>query len=361
MINKNIFFEVFTWILLLYSIFITGLFATEKKDLNDNINKLNDNLLVNQKINNSLNEQIKIIEEIKNKEFIDKNYFIDNLKLKDYSGTKFKITDEWKKIINNIRSLHKSSSLIWKENAWREVCAWYIWTLSEKIWWKETPYHLWMINTQTRYPAKAWELPSFYAGIWWDIIIDLWDKFSVYKKDYWEKIKINDLKEFFKSAFLEEALFWDIWFLYSETKYSSFLNGWSSNSHIWKNMWYSWFEVVVWEDYENYTGLEIFSKTLKCEDNINKELFNVLENYKLSLNWSRIIFKDREFYFLNSDNSIWDMVKLKYLDKIIYDDITISHYFDARSNVNWLFDMVCSWKFLPINVISINKRLIEKM
>jgi hypothetical protein len=299
--------------------------------------------------------------ETKVENIIENNFFIDNFWLKDYSWTKFKITDEWKKIINNIKSLHKSESLIGIDNANKEVCAWYIWVLSEKIWWDEVPYHIWMLNFNTKTPAKAWELPTFYSWLWWDILIDLWDKFSVNKKDFWDKITNDDIKMFFKTAFLEESLLWDIWFLYKDTKYTSFLNNWSANSHITKNIWISNFQFIVWKLYENQNTLSIISDTIWCSNDINIDLFSVFENYKISVNWKRAYFDNNELYYLNNNNSIWSKISLKYLDKISYDDITLTHYFNWRSNVNWLFDMICAWNFFPINIISINSRLIEKM
>lgn len=292
---------------------------------------------------------------------ISKNYFTDSFSLKDYSSTKFKLTPEAKTIVSNIRQLHKSASLIWEESADKEVCAGYIWTLSEELWWKTVPYHIGMLNANTKYPAKAWELPAFYKGMWWEILIDLWDKFSISEKDFWEKVGMDDLRLFFKTAFLEDALFGDIGFLYRDTRYASFLNGWSSNSHIVKNMWISNFEFIVWEDNPEKTELDIISDTLNCSSDINKGLFSLLEHYKIYLNWKRVAFSDDKFYYLSEDNILWDEVKLKYLDKISYEDITLTHYIDSRSQVNGLFDMVCSGKYFPINVISINKRLIEKM
>ena len=342
--KEKIFYVLIFIVLLLYSILITWKHFADKKYKSKDIVFDGNN-----------------IPNIQNKIFIKENYFTDNLKLKDYSWTKFKITEEWKKLINNMRNLHKSASLIWRENAHKEVCAWYIWILSEKIWWEWAPYHLWMINTTSRWPAAAWELPIFYKWLWWDILIDLSNKFEASKKDYWGKINEDDLQIFFKTAFLEEALFWDIWFLYRDTKYTWFLKWWSSNSHITKNVWISEFEFIVWKDYKNKKTIDIISDTLNCWDNINKKLFSVLKNYKLFLNWERVVLKDKKLFYLYTDNSLWKEVKLKYLDKISYTDIALSHYFWARSNLDWLFDMTCSWTFFPINIISINKRLIEKM
>jgi len=300
-------------------------------------------------------------EKIDNKPKKEINYFINNFNLKDYTWTKFKITNEWKKIIKNIRALHKSSSLIWKENADREVCAWYIWTLTEKIWWKQIPYHIWMMNTKTRKPAKAWELASFYKWLGWDVLIDLWNKFSVNKKDFWEKISKNQLKMFFKTAFLEEALLWDIWFLYKDTKYTSFLNNWSANSHITKNMWISNFEYIIWKDYDGKSDLSIIADSIWCSNDIKKDLFSILSNYNLKINWKKVFLDKTKLYYLNEDNTLWNKITLKYLDKLSYSDISLSHYYNSRSNVNWLFEMTCSGKFFPINIISINSRLIEKM
>ncbi len=71
--------------------------------------------------------------------------------------------------------------------------------------------------------------------------------------------------------------------------------------------------------------------------------------------------RDKEFSYLSWDNIIWNKVKFKFWDKILYKDIVILHFYDKKARVDSLFQFICSWKFLPINVISINSRFIEKI
>jgi len=365
--NKKHHWIIFFWLFFItfLSIFILirqkNILVLENQNLLEVVNSFE------KEINNyedeviSLEKEISNYEEEKAKIYFKDNFFIDNFKLKDYSGTKFKLTEQWKDIVTNIRKIHKSASLISGENRDKAVCAWYIWTLSEKLWWDYVPYHLWMLNADTWYPAKAWELASFYSWFWWEILIDFSNRFDLKEKNYYENIKKEDLQSFFEKSFKEEALFWDIWFLYKDTNYSSFLNKRSYNSHITKNMWLSEFEYIVEKDYELETNLEILKKTLACNIDLQNDLYSLLKNYKLYLNWEKIVFYDYDFYFLQEDNSIWEKVKFKYLDKISYEDITLSHYFEWSSKVNSLFEITCSAEFYPINVMTINSRLIEKM
>ena len=311
-------------------------------------------------INYSLNQTIERYEYKSNKIIIDRNYFNENIILKDYSDSRYKIKQEWKAIINNIRNLHKSPVLISHEFQDKELCAGFIWELSQKIWWKKSIYNIWMQNLKKRKLAQAWELPYFYEAFGWKVLSDLWEKFSLEEENYVEKITISDLKEFFAKAFSEEALFWDIWFLYSKTKYTDFLKKWSSNSHITKNMWVSEFEITLSNIDENKTDLENIMNNLGCSNNFIKYI-DILENYKISLNNKNILFYNKKFYYLNSDNSLWGKVIFKYLDKITYKDITIVHFFEWKSHVDSLLQYSCDLEFYPINVMSINGRMIEKM
>ena len=227
-----------------------------------NIYNISENYFLKQKIYKYEIEEKKIK--------IDKIYFNDNFKLKNYINTKYKIEESWKNIIKNIRSLHKSPVLIAREYQNKELCAWYIWNLSEKIWWKKANFSIWMYNTKKNKVAQAWELPYYYEAFWWKILLDLSEKFSLDNKDYVEKISTSNIKEFFAKTFSEEALFWDIWFLYSKTKYTNFLKNWSSNSHITKNMWASNFELVISKYNKNISNLENFMINLWCDSKFNK-------------------------------------------------------------------------------------------
>jgi hypothetical protein len=309
--------------------------------------------------NYSLKQENYNFKKQTSKIFVNTIFFNKNIELKNYSNVRYKITSDWEKIIWNIKNLHKSPVIISKEFQNKELCAWYIAELSKKIWGQKVIYSIWMQNTKKQKLAQAWELPYFYEAFWWEVLIDLGDKISIKNKDYLNKISTLDLKEFFAKAFSEKALFWDIWFLYSKTKYSNFLKNWSKNSHITKNMWVSDFEVVFSRIFEDKTNLENLFLNLWCNKNFLKYK-EILENYEMFLNGKKILFYKNEFYYLNSDNSLWQKVKFKYLDKLVYKDITLAHFFEGKSHVDSLLQFVCKQVFYPINVMSINSRMIEK-
>lgn len=313
-------------------------------------------LVQNSKLNNKLESYFYEKEKIK----IDRTYFNSNIELKKYDKTRYQITNEWKTIIENIRNVHKSPVLISEEYQNKELCAWYIWNLSEKIWWKRANYSIWMQNQKKWKPAQAWELPYFYDAFGWEVLIDLWNKFTLKDKNFVEKVNIEDIKDFFAKAFSEKSLFWDIWFLYSKTKYTDFLKSWSRNSHITKNMWISDFEIIFSKIDESKSTVQNIINNFSCSSNFEKYI-DILENYEFYLNGKKIIFYKKDFYYLNNDNSIWEKIKLKYLDKITYKDITLAHFFESKSRVDSLLLFSCSLKFYPINIISINSRMIEKM
>ncbi len=311
--------------------------------------------------------KIVISDEATNKFFeqqivkISRNYLNDDIKLKTYSWAKFSISEEWKDIINNVRNLHKISNLIDSSLLDNNLCAGYIWILSEKLWWNISPYHIWMMNLKTRKPSKAWELPNYYVAYGWEESIYLWDKFSLENLDYWDNIKYEDLKNFFSLAFSEEALLWDIWLLFKDTKYTDFLKNWSYNSHIAKNMWLSQFKIKLKSEYIEQNHKKIVSDAFECSDGFINDYLDILEYYSLYLNWEKIVLYEWDFYFIKSNNVLKEKVVFKYLDEITYKDITLTHFFDKSSRVDSLFNLVCKQEFYPINVININPKLIEKM
>ncbi len=299
-------------------------------------------------------------EKIENQKVkINNNYFIENISKKDYSKVKYKLKEEWKTIIKNIRNLHSSPVLIAPKFQDKELCAGYIWNLNEKLWWKESNYSIGTMNLKTKKPAKAWELPYFYEAFWWKVLINFTKKFSLKDKNYIEKISVEDMKKFFSKAFSEASLFWDIWFLYKNTHYAHKISSWNYNSHITKNMWISDFEFTFNKFDETKSDTDNFLENLSYNSDFKKYI-NLLENYKFYLNNKEIIFYNWDFYFLDKWN-LWKKVKFKYLDKITYKDITLAHFFDGKSRISSLLQMAFNWEFFPINIIQINSRMIEKM
>ncbi|MDD3646298.1 MAG: hypothetical protein PHH06_02720 [Candidatus Gracilibacteria bacterium] len=300
------------------------------------------------------------IKEIKNIEIIDRNYFSDNIILNDYSSAKFKLKEEGINIIKSIRNLHNIKNLIGSESKGKEVCAGYIWELSKILWGDESPYHIGMMNQETKVPAKAWELPYYYEFFGGKIMIDFSNDFSLKEKNYREKIDIDKLKIFFGNAFTEKSLLGDIGFLYKDTQYANFLDGRSSNSHITKNMGISKFEIILKSEQDLGNHLGLIGDNLGCDKEVFSKINNLLSYYKIYLNGKQIILKDNYFYYLENGNQLGDKVQFKYLDKIIYEDIIVTHFFESISRVDSLFQMTCKGDFLPINIISINSRFIEK-
>jgi len=287
-------------------------------------------------------------------------FFEDTFQLWNYSQVEYTLEESAHKIIDGIRNVHQSPTLITWTARDLELCAGFIWLLSEELWWKNLPYYIGMLDQTSRSPATAWELPTAYKYFWWKILADFSGKFDPYKKDLWEKISSAELKSFFVQAFSEPALFWDIWFLYNSTKYvQDIIKTWNYNSHITKNMWISQFTKII-ETVDNLSHKEIIQQNFSCKDNTINSIFPILENYKFTLNNKNIILDWEDFYYINSDQIKLNKVEFKYLDSLKYNDITLAHYFQSSAHVDSLFEMSCKWEFLPINIIGINQRLIEK-
>ncbi len=286
---------------------------------------------------------------------IDRNYFSSGWSLPDYSWVNFKLEPAARDIISNIRNLHKAKTLISPDNRDKELCAWYVWELSKKLWWDVSPYYIGMQNKKTQTPAKAWELPNYYEYMGGEVLIDFTGSFDLKTKNLYEVQDINSLKKFFLYAFSHEALFGDIWFLYTDTNYIDILRPWNHNSHIWKNMWVSNFELSVSQDNQKLEDI------LSCDEDTFSSISQVLENYKISVNQQAAVFYDQQLYYLRDENILWEKIELKFGDVISYDDVTFAHFFDWITRVDSLFQLTCSWDFLPINIMQINPKLIEKI
>lgn len=347
---------VFTFISLVINFHLLSIFINNKDFLNSDI-PFND-----KKVHNK--EQILTDKVDLQKKKINRNFFPQEIQLKDYSTVKYTLENDWKNLIKTIREHHTTPSLIDKAYKDKEVCSGFIWSLSEKIWWEYIPYYIWMMNPQTKTPAKAWELLNSYSSFWWKVLIDFSSKIEIlnFKDTYWWSISKNELLNFFNYSFSEKALLWDIWFLYKNTKYINFLvDEWVFNSHIVKNMGLSEFtkQINFWWNFDNHELVlkKIFN--IKIEDlNVFE---SVLSSYMFYLNWKEIIYKDWEFYYLYESKYVWDRVDFKVLDSLSYKDVTIAHYYDWKWRVDSLLNFVFWWDFLPINVMTINSRFVEKM
>lgn len=298
------------------------------------------------------------------KKEMNKNFFPDFIELKDYSTVKYTLENEWKELIKTIRELHKTPSLIDIAYRDKDLCAGFLWSLSEEIWWEYIPYYIWMMTVDTKVPANSWELPSSYSSFWGEVLIDFSEKINLetFKEDYRKSLTKNDLLKFFSLTFWEKALLWDIWFLYKDTQYlDSLLDIGYYNSHIVKNMWISEFikQINFGWNFDNHEL--VFHKLFNSDIKEIDKLEYVLSSYKFYLNWIEMTYNNWEFFYIDEWNYIWDRVEFKVLDNISYSDITVAHYYDWKWRVDSLLNLVLSWDFLPINIMTINSRFIEKM
>lgn len=94
-----------------------------------------------------------------------------------------------------------------------------------------------MMDPKTKTPADAWQLPYSYEYVGGKILSDFSRDFSLEEKNYWKKIDLKKLKDFFHTAFSEAALLGDIGFLYKDTEFLEDLKEYQNyNSHITKNL-----------------------------------------------------------------------------------------------------------------------------
>ncbi len=340
--KKILYFSlIIIWIFILILSGIIGYFQNEIKNIHLNYSQL--------------------IEKNNIENTITKHFFEETFEIWDYSQVEYPLTETSHKIIDGIRNVHQSPILVTWSARDLELCAGFIWLLSEELWWKNLPYYIWMMDQKTRTPASAWNLPDAYKHFWWKILADFSKTFDAYSKNLWESVEINEVKSFFLAAFWEEALFWDIWFLYDSTKYvNEILKSGNYNSHITKNMWISKWKKILEINEENISHKDIISQNFSCKPEALNTLFPLLEYYKFTLNGKNILLDWEKFYYVDEKNIKTSEVVFSDLDTLEYSDITLAHFFKWTSHVDSLFQMSCEGKFLPINVISINPRLIEK-
>lgn len=308
----------------------------------------------------------KIKEEQKqkqeqNKELFNEKLFSSWMKLRDYSGVKYTLEEEGKKIIKNIREFHSSPALIKWEWYNMYLCAWFLFELTTILWWDDAPYIIGMMDQKSKKPADAWELPDSYTYVGWKIEADFSKKFSLDTKDFWTVFDYRELENFFNTAFTEKVLLWDIGFLFKDTDFISELKVKENyNSHIAKNMGISTFIKTLDFETENKTNEDIFKEAFSCDTDIYNKIKNLLSHYEIYYNDKRIVYTKWSFYYLGNSNEVWDEVIFEKLWEISMKDITLVHFFQW-AKVNSLFEMTCEGEFYPINIMSVNPRFIEKM
>lgn len=268
----------------------------------------------------------------------------------------FTITEEWKKLIEDIRS-HKRTPALLSEDKFDEwLCAWYLFELTSLIWWPEAPRYAWMLEPKTRQPADAWELPYTYrrrgGTVPFEISKDIGRQIKQSPQDYPRLVDGSLLEKFFREAFHPSNYFWDIGFLYAWTR--SLHRLWlydNYNSHIVKNMWLSSFSFVINEDYEH--PLAQLQWMLWCSDTMWPHMMSVIQQYEWRINgvpawlWNDGVRK-----------TSFGEVIVKKNDVLSYSDVTVAHFFQWP-RVDSLLQLSCQWEFYPINVVQINPKFLE--
>lgn len=313
---------------------------------------------VNLWIENKVLEQEQLVEN--QKVYFTDTLFSDSFALKDYSATKFTLEQEGKDIITNAREFHSSPALI-KGEAYKEaMCSAYVFELSRKFWDPSAPYMIGMMEQNTKTVADAWQLPYSYEYVGWKILADFTWGFSLQDKDYWKNIDTEKLKDFFATAFSEEALLWDIWFLYKNTEFLHELEIYkNANSHIAKNVWVSKFTKTV-QNPEWKSTQEIISDAFACDTEIFPKMQGLLSHYEIYLDDARVVVFKGELYVLSEDGSIGEKAILTDMSQLSLQDITLMHFY-KWAKVQSLFEMSCQGDFFPINILQINPRFIEKI
>lgn len=342
--NGNIKFKniVIWWIILIFGIEI-GVFCWIK-------------IIINKQKNSWYKDKINITQTKQRRI----NLWDQIIELKDYQSTKQKLTEKWKNIINQARDLHKIPTIL-SQDKWDDwLCAWYLIELTELLRWKWSALAIWMYDPIKNKASSARELPYSYRYYWWKILTEISDKIAEDPLNYINLINNNDLKNIFLAAFSEEALLGDIWFLYKDTsvikqlwKYGNY------NSHITKNLGISKFSWIV--NNVSSGSKNTIKETLWCDTQLRDKLDLVLPYYQFTINDTPTILSWNELREISWNTIIWTKpLKLKILDKISINDITLWHFYQWAL-VNSLLKMTCKWNFYPINVLSINPKFIEKI
>ena len=287
-------------------------------------------------------------------------FWKDLIEPRDYTSTKWKLTDEGKTIIHQVRDLHKAPLILKEDERDDWLCAGYLFELSAMLWWKDAPTDIGMRDPRTHKAANAWELPYGYRYRGWTILTWLSDKIKTKPLNYWSFVTNEDLKNIFLNAFSEPSILWDIWFLYKNTTVLSQLWSYGNyNSHITKNFGISTFSRVIKET-ENSASKTI-RDTLWCDANVWYKLNLVLPHYQFLINGKATAFSGSDLRATSGKQMIWTQaIVLKPLDTIKIQDITLAHFFHGAL-VDSLLQLVCKWAFYPVNVTSINPKFIEKM
>jgi len=280
------------------------------------------------------------------------------------SEERFMITEEWKIALSALREKQTPTNLFKEEKNSEALCAWYIYDLSRLLRWDLIVNEIWLHHPESRKACDAWEMPYCYWRRGATITYDIGDKHGPELKtdplQYHTRVTTEEMLKLFAAAFEPWALLWDITFLYSQSWYLHMIWSYGNyNSHITKNIWLSRFEKTVQYPEWTWVGNELLLRnTLWCTPEMWTLMHPLFSRYKITINWNEAVYR--------SDGEItikkWWSRKpytLQSFDTIAYEDRALAHFWEWEK-VESLFELSCRGEFVPIAVVELNDKFIEK-
>lgn len=280
-----------------------------------------------------------------------------------HSEKRFLLTEEGKNIIRDARSQHTAPPLLPAEKFTEGLCAGYLYELTARMRWPTAPLHIGMMHPITKVAADARELPYSYRYKGWTIAIEIASEVGRQVKadphQYPMLVTAERLKEFFVQAFDPKTYFGDIGFLYAETRMTHMLGTFDNyNSHIGKNFWRSQFTLSVATP--QATTEQSFKKLLGCNDALRPVIKPLLAHYDRTVNSEAAALVRSGEAAVLIDKQTGIPRTLQDLDTVLYEDITVVHFFNGPQ-VDSLLHLACQGIFYPINVLQIHPDFLEKM
>jgi len=274
------------------------------------------------------------------------------------------ITEQWKIIINQMRSSQTPTDLFKEEQNDEWLCAWYVYELSRSLWWDNIVNTIWLHHPKTRTACDARELPYCYWYQWGIVHYDIWEAhWKVLKKDpntYHKIVNHEEIIRLFSEAFSYKSFFGDLTFLYNQSAYLHMIWSYGNyNSHIWKNMWLSTFKTVIKHPETPHISNDLLLRNaLWCNHEMRTLLSPVRSRYEFMINWNKAIYTIEKELFIQTGQKRKPYT-LQTLDEITYTDVTVAHFWEGEK-VDSYFQLSCQGEFSPIAVVEINEKFIEK-
>jgi len=281
-----------------------------------------------------------------------------------WNDKKAPLTQQWKEIINQIRT-HQTPTDFFKEEQNNEgLCAGYVYELSRALWWDLIVNTIGLHHPKNRVACDARELPYCYRYQWWTVLTDIWEPIGPQLKknpsSFPSLVTQEDLIRLFSDAFSYKALLWDLTFLYNQSAYLHMIWSYGNfNSHIGKNMGLSSFKTTIKHPETPLISNDLLLRNaLGCSEEMRSLLWPVRSRYEFTVNWNKAVYTiEWELFVLQ-----WKKRKpytLQTLDEILYTDIAVAHFREGEK-VDSYFQFSCQWDFSPIAVVEINEKFIEK-